>query len=152
MKRNNIFDSENNPAQACPVSHSSVDKHLIKAYSSTVLIVLLFSLFTASHLPLYLITIDFMIRVIIGIKYSPLCNILTYTLRIMPLKPLLVNAGSKKIAAQVGLVFCILICLFHWLSLPFYAIVTTLMFIFAISIDLLFDYCLACKLQQLMKL
>jgi len=135
--------------KACPISYSQVDKNLIKAYSSIVLFTLLYTVVTGNHLPMYIITIDFLIRVFIGIKYSPLCNILTSVMKITPLKPLLVNAGTKKIAAQVGLVFCMFICGFHFAGWHLAAHIFTIMFIIAIALDLIFDYCLACKMQSL---
>ena len=135
--------------QACPVSYEQVDKHLIKVYSSIVLSVLFFTLLTGSYLLMYLITLDFIIRVFAGIKYSPLCKLLTSSMKISRLKPVLVNAGTKKIAAQVGLFFCLSICLFHLLGWQLLAQIFIFMFITAISIDLLFNYCLACKMQSL---
>ncbi len=135
--------------KACPVSYQRVDKHLIKAYSSIVLSVLLITLITGNHTGMYLITVDFLIRVFAGIKYSPLCNILTGLMKITPLKPLLVNAATKKIAAQVGLFFCIIICISHLSGWHLFAQIFTWLFAGAISLDLFFDYCLACKMQSL---
>jgi hypothetical protein len=142
-------DIENNKVVACPISYSQVDKRLIKAYSGIVLIVLAVSFFLDKHIGLYLITIDFMIRVFMGIKYSPLCNFLTLGMRVSHLKPKLVNAGAKKIAAIVGLLFSVLITLTTVFSLPAVAALLTLMFMTAILIDLIFDYCLACKMQRI---
>jgi len=135
--------------KACPVSYEQVDKHLIKAYSSVVLLILLFTLITGNHVLMYFITIDFIIRVFAGIKYSLLCNLLTTSMKITSLKPVLVNAGAKKIAAQIGLFFCIFICGFHLAGWASAAKLFTLLFSTAIAIDLIFDYCLACKLQSL---
>jgi len=134
--------------QACPISYEQVDKHLVKAYSSLVLSVLLFSIFTGRHLLIYFITFDFLIRVFAGIKYSPLCKFLTHSLKITSFKPVLINAGTKKISAQAGLIFCLSICIFHLLNWQLPALLTSLLFAVAISIDLIFDYCLACKMQS----
>ena len=149
MIKFNSSDIDNNKVVVCPISYSQVDKHLIKAYSSIVLIVLAVSLFLNNHIGLYLITIDFIIRVFIGIKYSPLCSFLTLGMRVSHLKPKLINAGSKKIAAIVGLFFSVLITLASVFSLPTMAVCLTLIFMFAIMLDLVFDYCLACKMQSL---
>jgi len=144
-----MFNDNNYKTEACPISYSQVDKHLIKAYSSTVLIILLITAITGNHIGMYLITIDFIIRVFVGIKYSPLCNVLTKSLQISAIKPFLINAGTKKIAAYVGLVFCVFICGFHWLGFSSAAFVFTVLFTIAIGLDLIFDYCLACKMQSL---
>ena len=144
----NFNEKSSYKVKSCPINYQQVDKHLIKLYSTIVLLVLIITLLTGNHLGIYLITIDFMIRVFAGIKYSPLCNILTKLMKVTPLKPLLVNAATKKIAAQVGLLFCVFICVFHLLGFVLLTKIFISLFIFAISLDLFFDYCLACKLQS----
>jgi len=138
-----------NKVEACPVSYQQVNKNLVKAYSSIVLITLLYTLFSGNYWAMYLITLDFFIRVFAGIKYSPLCNFLTAFMKITPLKPVLVNAATKKIAARVGLIFALGIVIFHLLEMNMLSRIFQYMFIGAIALDLFFDYCLACKLQSL---
>jgi len=145
----NKVDTQNQKIEACPISYDQVNKNLIKAYSSIVLIILMYTFFTGHHWLMYIITLDFLIRVFAGIKYSPLCNFLTATLKITPLKPVLVNAGSKKIAAKVGLIFAVGVCLFHFLGFELVSKIFLFMFGFAIALDLFFDYCLACKMESL---
>ncbi len=134
---------------ACPVSYEQVDKHLIKAYSSIVLIALVTCLFFDFHVLFYLITFDFAIRVIAGIKYSPLCNFLTRFFKVTALQPVLVNAGSKKMAAKVGLAFSVIISFSYFMGWIITAKIVISMFIFAIVLDLFFDYCLACKMESM---
>jgi hypothetical protein len=144
MKIQNISNTK-----ACPVSLKQVDKHLIKLYSSFVLLVLSLSLITDFRIVIYLITLDFFIRVFIGIKYSPLCIILTKSLKITTIKPVLIDSGRKKIAAQIGFSLSIIISFSYLID---YSIITysfTSIFIFAIALDLIFDYCLACKMQSI---
>ncbi len=139
----------NNKIEACPISYDQVNKNLIKAYSSIVLIVLAYTLITRYFWAMYLISFDFFIRIFAGIKYSPLCNLLTGMMRITPLKPVLVNAATKKIAAQVGLIIAVGVCVTHLLGYDLLSSLFIYMFMFAISLDLFFNYCLACKLQSL---
>jgi len=144
MKINNI-----NTAASCPISLKQVDKNLIKLYSGFVVSLLILSLFIPCKIGIYLITIDFFIRVFIGIKYSPLCNIATKSLKIVAVKPILIDSGRKKIAAQVGFAFSVGISFAFLLGYDLISTLLTSMFIFAILIDLIFDYCLACKMQSL---
>ena len=138
-----------NKIDACPVSYDQVNKNLIKVYSSMVLIILAYTLFTKQYRAMYLISLDFMIRVFAGIKFSPLCNFITAMMKITPLKPVLVNAATKKIAAQVGLIFALVICITHLSGYDLLSSLFIYMFMFAIGLDLIFNYCLACKLQSL---
>ncbi len=138
-----------NKITACPISYGQVDKRLIKAYSSIVFLSLLTCLFFDFHIFFYFITMDFAIRVFAGIKFSPLCNLLTRFFKVTALQPVLVNAGSKKIAAKVGLLFCILISVSYFMGWIIAAKIIISMFIIAIVLDLFFDYCLACKMESL---
>lgn len=138
-----------NKISACPISYDQVDKRLIKAYSSIVLISLLACLFLGYHTLFYFITLDFAIRVFVGIKYSPLCNILTRFFKVTAFQPVLVNAASKKIAAKVGLLFSILISISYIMGWILMAKLFIALFVIAISLDLFFDYCLACKMESL---
>ena len=138
-----------NQTIACPISLDQVDKNLIKLYSSFVLAVLVVALLTPFKIGIYLITIDFIIRVFIGIKYSPLCMVLTKSLKIVAIKKVLIDSGRKKIAAQVGLMFSVLISISYIMGYAIIANVLALFFISAISLDLVFNYCLACKMQSL---
>jgi len=137
-----------NTAAACPISLKEVDRNLVKLYSGVVVSLLITSLFVPCKVGIYLITIDFFIRVFIGIKYSPLCNLLTRSLKIAAVKPLLVDSGRKKIAAQVGFLLSVMISLTFLLSYTITSTILTGIFIIAILLDLVFDYCLACKMQS----
>jgi len=138
-----------NKIKACPVSHEQVDKRLIKTYSSIVLSALLICLIFDYHLFFYFITLDFAIRVFAGIKYSPLCNFLTRLFEVTSLQPVLVNAATKKIAAKAGLLFSVMISLSYFAGWFLTAKFFMFLFITAISLDLFFDYCLACKMESL---
>jgi hypothetical protein len=135
--------------EVCPISLEKIDKHLIKLYSSFVLLLLVLSLILNSGIGIFLITIDFSIRVFIGVKSSPLCIFLTKTLKFTEIKPVLVDSGRKKIAAQIGLLLSILISITYIFDLYIFNILFTSMFVFAIALDLIFDYCLACKIHSL---
>jgi len=152
MKQKFSFREQPLPHQrieVCPTSLDHVNKNLIKAYSSIVLIVLMYTLFTGHYWAMYLISLDFLIRVFAGIKYSPLCNFLTASLKITPLKPVLVNAASKKIAAKVGLIFALAVSIFHLMGFELLSDIFIGMFAIAISLDLFFNYCLACKMESM---
>ena len=138
-----------NKAAACPVSFEQVDKKLVKVYSSFILAILVLSLFMDCKIGIYFITVDFLIRVFIGIKYSPLCIIVTKSMKIAKIQPLLIDSGRKKIAAYVGLLFSVLISITFIFDYYLISKILTSIFIFAISLELIFDYCLACKMQSL---
>ena len=137
-----------NSAAACPVSFKEVDKNLVKLYSGVVLSLLIISFFVPCKIGIYIITVDFFIRVFIGLKYSPLCNILTKSLHAADIKPNLIDSGRKKIAAQIGFLLSAMISITFIFSYDIISTILTGIFIFAIGLDLIFDYCLACKMQS----
>jgi hypothetical protein len=132
----------------CPVSLDQVNQYVVKIYSSIVLFTLIYTMFSGSYYGVYLLTLDFMIRVFLSIKYSPLCILITYSLKITQVPPKMIDSQRKKIAAYFGLFFSVLISLFSLVHLFVPAVIVAVMFSLAIAIDLIFDYCLACKISS----
>ncbi len=139
----------NKKVKACPVSLQQVDQHLVKTYSFIVFSILTYVLITGVRFPVYIITLDFMIRVFAGIKYSPFCFLIRKSLKLTGIPPKMIDSQRKRIAAQFGLAFSIFITLFFLTGFNFAARIVIIVFITAILLDLIFNYCLACTFNSL---
>jgi hypothetical protein len=132
--------------KACPISIDRVDKYLLKSYAAIV-VLFLFLFLIGYRIPFVFITADFIIRVFFGIKFSPTCFMIRYVFSLLHIRPRLINAGPKKFAAYVGLVFSLSIlvsCSFEFFTI---ANVFASMFLVALLLELVLDYCLACQMQ-----
>ena len=134
--------------KACPISIDSVDKYLIKAYAGIVILFLVLFLI-GFRIPFLFITVDFLIRVVFGIKHSPSCFFLRFIFSLFHVKPKLINAGPKKFAANVGLTFSLLVSFSFLANFILLANIIASMFLLALLLEVIVDYCLACKLQSI---
>ncbi len=130
----------------CPITTDMVDVKLIKANATFVLVMLVLSLALQIPFLVYIVSLDFAIRVFFGIKNSPVCRILIKSMSIMNVKQHKVNAGPKKLAAKFGLVFSLLILIFNLFELPMAAMAVTCLFILLTGLEVFFSYCLVCSL------
>ncbi len=134
--------------KACPVSIEKVDKYLLKSYAAMVIIFLGLFLW-GFKMPFLFITLDFLIRVLWGLKYSPTCFVLRSLFGILHIRPSLINAGPKKFAAAVGLFFSIAISVSFILGYGRLADGLAVFFLIALLLEVVANYCLACKMQSL---
>jgi len=130
----------------CPIVTETVDTKLIKMNATFVLLVLILSLVLQIPSLVYIVALDFAIRVFFGIKNSPVCKIIRASLKVMDVKQHRVNAGPKKLASKFGLVFSVLIILFQILGYPMLAMSITALFIVLTSLEVFFSYCLVCAI------
>jgi len=130
----------------CPIVTETVDTKLIKANALFVLIILSASLLLQIPSLIFIVAVDFSIRVFFGVKNSPVCRIISRSLKIMNIKQYKVNAGPKKLAAKFGLAFSFIIIFFQLMDFPNVAIIITMVFIVLTALEVFFSYCLVCTI------
>lgn len=135
-------------AQACPISTDRVNSKLTKIYSIVTFTVVSIFLFTPFKEIIYLSAFDFIIRIFWGIKFSPICSVIKYGLKVGNVPVHMVNAGPKKFAAKVGMLFTVLISIGVILDLPSLSFVSGGIAFVAIGAEVFFDYCLACTIYS----
>ena len=130
----------------CPIVNERVDTKLIRINAFFVLSALLFFFFTPLKWLIYIVAIDFVIRVFFGVKHSPVCKIIRKSLDIISVEQHKVNAGPKKVAAKFGLAFSILIIISELLGWQILSSGITIFFILATALEVFFSFCLVCKI------
>jgi len=130
----------------CPIITETVDTKLIKTNALFVLVTLILSIATPWNWLIYIVTIDFSIRVFLGVKNSPVCMVIRKSMHIMNIKQHRVNAGPKKLASKFGLAFSVIIISLDLMQFPIFALVFTLIFIILTSLEVFFSYCLVCSI------
>ena len=130
----------------CPIVSETVDSKLIRINALFVLITLVFYFLSPFKWIIFIVFFDFLIRVLFGIKYSPVCKTIRYSLDVVKIEPYKVNAGPKKIASKFGLFFSILIISFQFLDFELANEIVTVFFIIATSLEAFLDFCMVCKI------
>jgi hypothetical protein len=138
-------------AQACPLLFRQIDGTVarINAVSVTLLVVLYLATF--QPLWLYILGCDFMIRLYGSKSYSPIQRISLWTQKAMRLEPKMTDAGAKRLAAHFGLLFTVLLLIGHYLGLHAFGVSLASVFLLCLTLELLFNYCVGCKIYFVIK-
>ena len=96
-------------SQACPVAFRKIDGTISRLNAFSVSFFLLAFLLTHQTWLLYIMGADFIIRVYGKKVFSPFFNISTIIKKTFNLKTDMVDAGAKRVAAQLGIFFVFLL-------------------------------------------
>jgi hypothetical protein len=129
---------------SCPVDLKTVDKNLVRANAFFVFSMILIYILTNNYIFIFIILIDFALKVFFGVKYSPISRTIKYLLRKASVKIQLIDAWPKIFAAKIGLILAIIITICHFSDLTFPALIFALIFLIASGLEAFFNYCLAC--------
>jgi len=135
--------------QACPISYELVDTNVIRIISSLVSALLLLFLFLKASVFVYILFFDMTIRVLKFNRFSPLLFVSKITQKIFKIKPKYEDAGAKRFALFLGLLFSAFLLLFVEFSLVNTTIVLTALFLVCALGEAIFGYCVGCKIYQL---
>lgn len=132
-------------SQACPLLFRQVDANISKISAAAVSIGVIAYLLTMQKIILILIIVDFILRLSMHKGFSPIFRTSCFIKRVLNLPTRLEDAGAKRLAAIFGLAFSVAM-----LGLDFFGLILGIwivagIFITCVVLDLLFDYCIACK-------
>ena len=137
-------------ANSCPITYEKVNQKITRINAAIVFAGLLLFVFTPYKVIIFPIVIDFLIRVLFGLKYSPFCFLIKHSLNILNSKPHLVNAGPKKFAAKIGLTLTSILLISHILGFETFGFILGIISIIAIGMEVFFNYCVACKIYSIL--
>ena len=134
---------------SCPISYDLVNEKLTRIYSGFTFVSLLIYVVTPFKWFLLLSAFDFIIRVTVGVKYSPICFVIRKSLLLLNTKPHNVNAGPKKFAAKIGLAFTVSMSLLYLFDMPeIIGLVLGVFSLVAVGAEVFFQYCIACTMYS----
>lgn len=136
-------------APSCPIGREQVDGNVARAIATVVCLLLIIdiSLGFTMWIPLYLAT-DFFLRISALKQWSPLRITTNFILRLLGIPIKQQNAAAKIFAAQLGLLFSVLLVVFFpWSPTGIqYGIAGA--FAVCAFLEAAFGYCLGCKIYQ----
>lgn len=136
-------------SQACPLLFRQVDANISKMSAIIVSIGMIAYLLTMQKIILILIIIDFILRLSMHKGFSPVFRVSCFIKRVLNLPTRLEDAGAKRLAAIFGLTFSIAMLGFDFSGLILGIWIVAAIFITCVVLDLLFDYCIACKVYSI---
>ncbi len=139
-------------AQSCPINFQLVDGTITRLNTLSVSVVL--TLFLVSHNPMwmYLLFFDFMMR-LYGCKTLSFSYLISTLIKdTFNLKTHNVDAAAKRLAAHFGLFFVLMLVVAVHLHMTFLIYLLAGLFLVCLLTDLLFDYCVGCKIYFILNL
>ena len=133
-------------AQSCPLAFRQIDGSIARLNALSVFLLLSLFVFDTNPLILLFLGVDFTIRLYGNKSLSPVFQISKGIKKLFSLRSEMVDAGAKRLAAHFGLFFVLLSLGTNLagLSLLMYSVVGV--FLFCLSLELLFGYCIGCKI------
>ncbi|MDA3947532.1 MAG: DUF4395 domain-containing protein [Helicobacteraceae bacterium] len=133
-------------AQSCPLAFRQIDGTIARLNALSVFLLLLLSVFTTNPFILLFLGLDFMIRLYGNKRFSPIYQISIALQRIFGFKAEMVDAGAKRLAAHFGLFFVLALLATNLAGLTILMYSAAAVFLFCLSLELLFGYCIGCKI------
>ena len=133
---------------SCPISPELVNSNLTRTYSLLTFTSIILYVFTPFKEVIYISALDFIIRIFIGVKYSPICSIIKYILKIGNFQSHMVNAGPKKFAAKIGMIITSLMSISYLLDLSNTSLILGIISLVAVGAEAIFGFCVACWMHS----
>ncbi len=138
-------------AQACPLVFRQVDATVVRIGSSSVMFIVVLFLISMQVGLLYLLSVDFLIRLYGKKSYSPVYLFSVGIKSLLRLETKMEDAGAKRLAAQLGLFFLLVLIAAYHLHLDILLYTAAVVFLSCASMELLFGYCVGCKVYFVIK-
>ncbi len=138
-------------AQACPLLFRQIDGTVVRINAVSVTLLVLLFVATSQSFWLYLLGGDFIVRLYGSKSYSPVNRLSLWVQKVLRLQPRMTDAGAKRLAAQFGLLFTLLLIAGHHLGLSAFVAALVSVFLLCLGLELLFNYCVGCKIYFIIK-
>ena len=132
-------------SQSCPLAFRQIDGTIARLNAFSVFTLLVLFVFVPNPLILLVVGADFMIRLYGSKQYSPFFQFSKLLQKTFKLSSVMVDAGAKRVAAHFGLFFVAVTLGGNLAGLDLLMYTTVAIFIFCLSLELLFAYCIGCK-------
>ncbi|MDY0120474.1 MAG: DUF4395 domain-containing protein [Sulfurimonas sp.] len=138
-------------AYNCPLTFQKVESHISRLSSFLVSSLIIAYLITSNVYILYFLLIDFLIRLYMDKSYSLIFLFAKAIKNILALKDSFCDGGAKRLAAYFGLLFVFLLIATHYLDQWLVSLAIAAIFLVCSLLDVLFDFCIGCKVYYLIK-
>jgi len=133
-------------AHSCPLAFRQIDGTVARLNALSVFLLLTLFVVTSAPVILVFLGADFMIRLYGNKNFSPIFQLSKILKKLFRLPSEMVDAGAKRLAAHFGLFFVALSLAASLSGMTTLMYVAVGIFLFCLSLELLFAYCIGCKI------
>lgn len=138
-------------APACPITFRQIDGTVVRINSLSISLMLVSYFVSSQILFIYILGIDLIIRLFINKELSPINQVSRLIKAMIRAKTINTDAGAKRLAAYFALGFSWAVILLHAFELFNIAKIVTIVFVACSLMELIFNYCVGCKIYFLYK-
>lgn len=138
-------------APACPIAYRQIDGTITRINSLTISAMLVAYLFSSEIFFIYILGVDLIIRLFINKKLSPVNQMSSLIKALIRAQTHNTDAGAKRLAAYFALIFSWIVITLHTLGLFNLANIVAVIFISCSVTELIFNYCIGCKIYFIYK-
>jgi len=138
-------------APACPIAFRQIDGTITRINSLIITLMLAAYLFSSEIFFIYILGFDLIIRLFINKKLSPINQMSSLIKLLIRAQTHNTDAGAKRLAAYFALGFSWAVIALHTFGLFNIANVIALIFVSCSVTELLFNYCIGCKIYFIYK-
>lgn len=136
---------------SCPMSFKQIDSNVSRFTSFLVSTLLILYLLTNQVFLIYIVAIDFIIRLFIKKDSSPIHLIALGIKELAAIKDKPVDSGSKRLAAYFGLAFAIMLIIAYYADVYLATLIISIVFLSCSLLDSLFNFCVGCHIYYIIK-
>jgi hypothetical protein len=131
-----------------PISKEKADSNMSRLTVFINALLKVSFIFTLNPLFLYVVTIDCGIRALGYNKYSPLCFLASLVVKLLGIKPKMVDKAPKMFASRLGFICAALGTIFITFGIPMASIGVIAFFTLLAVLDSVFNFCVGCLLYH----
>ena len=132
----------------CPISSEKVDSHVSRL---TVFIndaIMVYFLISLQPIVLFIVAIDYGIRATGYNRYSPICFLASFIIRLTGINPKMVDKAPKMFASRLGFICAALGLIFITTNMPMASRSIIGFFVVLATLDSVFDLCVGCMIYN----
>ena len=138
-------------ANACPLNFKQVDSNITRFSAFVVSTMVLLYLYTDNILILYFLVMDFSLKLFLNPGVSPINMVAEFLKSFFRVKDKMVDGGAKKLAGIFGFTFVMMLIISHFIGSWNISVVIAGIFLLCSLLDVVFSFCIACKIYFLIK-
>jgi len=138
-------------SSSCPLNFERVDSNVSRLSSLTVAFLVILYLFSSNIYILMFLALDFIVKLFVNKELSPISILSHFIKRTLRIKDKFTDGGAKRLAGMFGLLFVVLLILTHFLNIWVASLVVAGIFLSCSLFDVLFNYCIGCKVYFIVK-
>ena len=138
-------------SSSCPINLQQVDSYASRISSFIVALLIILYLVSSSKYILYLLCVDFIVKLFTEKKRSLISILALKVRKSFKMQEKFIDGGPVKIANIFALVLVFILLIGHYLGLNFLTFVVAEIFLLCALLNVFFDYCVGCKIYNIIK-